>query len=136
MRESVGADFPVSVKLNSNDFQRGGYTVDDAVEVARALEAERLDLLELSGGTYENPTMVMGPDRAAELAREAFSGVKPFYGTEPVRVAFHFKEEVITIERSGPFIMLITWPRAAFKSINANEGFIRRLERTLFEELY
>ncbi len=69
VRESVGADFPVSVKLNSNDFQRGGYTVDDAVEVARALEAERLDLLELSGGTYENPTMVMGPDRAAELAR-------------------------------------------------------------------
>jgi 2,4-dienoyl-CoA reductase-like NADH-dependent reductase (Old Yellow Enzyme family) len=69
VRDSVGADFPVSVKLNSNDFQRGGYTVEDAVEVARALEAERLDLLELSGGTYENPTMVLGPARAAELAR-------------------------------------------------------------------
>jgi len=69
VRAAVGADYPVSVKLNSNDFQKGGYTVDDAVEVAGALEAESLDLLELSGGTYENPAMVMGAERAAELAR-------------------------------------------------------------------
>jgi 2,4-dienoyl-CoA reductase-like NADH-dependent reductase (Old Yellow Enzyme family) len=69
VRDSVGADFPVSVKLNTNDFQRGGSTVQDAVVVAQALEAERLDLLELSGGTYENPSMMLGPDRAAELGR-------------------------------------------------------------------
>jgi len=69
VRGSVGADFPVSVKLNTNDFQRGGSTVRDAVVVAQALEAERLDLLELSGGTYENPSMMLGPDRAAELQR-------------------------------------------------------------------
>jgi 2,4-dienoyl-CoA reductase-like NADH-dependent reductase (Old Yellow Enzyme family) len=69
VRAVVGAGYPVSVKLNSNDFQKGGYTVEDAVEVARALEAESLDLLELSGGTYENPAMVMGAERAAELAR-------------------------------------------------------------------
>jgi 2,4-dienoyl-CoA reductase-like NADH-dependent reductase (Old Yellow Enzyme family) len=69
VRGSVGADFPVSVKLNTNDFQRGGSTVRDAVVVAQALEEERLDLLELSGGTYENPSMMLGPDRAAELRR-------------------------------------------------------------------
>jgi 2,4-dienoyl-CoA reductase-like NADH-dependent reductase (Old Yellow Enzyme family) len=69
VRDSVGDDFPVSVKLNTNDFQRGGSTVRDAVLVAQALEAERLDLLELSGGTYESPTMMLGPDRAAELRR-------------------------------------------------------------------
>jgi 2,4-dienoyl-CoA reductase-like NADH-dependent reductase (Old Yellow Enzyme family) len=69
VRAAVGADYPVSVKLNSNDFQKGGYTVDHAVEVATALEAEALDLLELSGGTYENPAMVMGAERVAELAR-------------------------------------------------------------------
>jgi 2,4-dienoyl-CoA reductase-like NADH-dependent reductase (Old Yellow Enzyme family) len=65
----VDADFPVAVKLNSNDFQRGGYTVEDAVEVAQMLETEGIDLLELSGGTYENPAMVMGSGRAAELRR-------------------------------------------------------------------
>jgi 2,4-dienoyl-CoA reductase-like NADH-dependent reductase (Old Yellow Enzyme family) len=69
VRDSVGADFPVSVKLNTNDFRRGGSTVRDAVVVAQALEAERLDLLELSGGTYESPSMILGPDRAAELRR-------------------------------------------------------------------
>jgi 2,4-dienoyl-CoA reductase-like NADH-dependent reductase (Old Yellow Enzyme family) len=69
VRGSVGADFPVSVKLNSNDFQRGGSTVRDAVVVAQALEAERLDLLELSGGTYESPSMMVGPGRATELRR-------------------------------------------------------------------
>ena len=73
VRGSVGADFPVSVKLNTNDFQRGGSTVRDAVVVAQALEGERLDLLELSGGTYESPSMMLGPGRAAELRqREAY----------------------------------------------------------------
>ena len=36
VRESVGADFPVSVKLNTNDFQRGGSSVRDAEVVAAA----------------------------------------------------------------------------------------------------
>jgi 2,4-dienoyl-CoA reductase-like NADH-dependent reductase (Old Yellow Enzyme family) len=69
VRGAVGDSFPVSVKLNSNDFQKGGYTVGDAADVARALEAERIDLLELSGGTYENPAMVMGIERSTELTR-------------------------------------------------------------------
>jgi 2,4-dienoyl-CoA reductase-like NADH-dependent reductase (Old Yellow Enzyme family) len=69
VRRNVGGGFPVSVKLNSNDFQRGGFAIEEAVTVARALEHEGLDLLELSGGTYESPTMVLGPERAAEMKR-------------------------------------------------------------------
>ncbi len=71
-----------------------------------------------------------------ELAREVFDSIKPFYGKLPSRVAFYYKEEVVTVERSGPFVMLITWPRVSFKSITANETYVKRLERTLFEELY
>ncbi|CAN5291764.1 hypothetical protein BH09MYX1_BH09MYX1_45700 [soil metagenome] len=56
-RAAAGADFPIGVKLNSADFQRGGFEVDDAKTVARALAAEGVALLEVSGGNYESPAM-------------------------------------------------------------------------------
>ena len=52
-RKIVGAGFPVSVKLNSSDFQRGGFTEEESLEVVRMLDQEKIDLLEISGGTYE-----------------------------------------------------------------------------------
>ncbi|MGM0563325.1 MAG: NADH:flavin oxidoreductase/NADH oxidase family protein [Pseudomonadota bacterium] len=53
VRERVGADFPVGVKLNSADFQRGGFSLDDSAQVAAWLSEAGIDLLEISGGTYE-----------------------------------------------------------------------------------
>ncbi|NND80069.1 MAG: NADH:flavin oxidoreductase, partial [Maribacter sp.] len=53
-RAALGADFPISVKLNSADFQRGGFNEEDALMVIRELETLKIDLLEISGGTYEN----------------------------------------------------------------------------------
>jgi len=54
VRKEVGADFPISVKLNSSDFQKGGLTEDESLEVIKMLDKENIDLLEISGGTYEN----------------------------------------------------------------------------------
>lgn len=54
-RELVGDDFVVTVKLNSADFQRGGFDTEDSVTVAGWLENEGIDVLEISGGNYENP---------------------------------------------------------------------------------
>ena len=53
VREVVGAGFPISVKLNSSDFQKGGLTEEESLEVVKALDNEKVDLLEISGGTYE-----------------------------------------------------------------------------------
>jgi 2,4-dienoyl-CoA reductase-like NADH-dependent reductase (Old Yellow Enzyme family) len=73
MRSAVGPTFPVGVKLNTADFQRGGFDASDAVEVAAMLEAERVDLLELSGGTYERGVMFgEAPPKESTRAREAF----------------------------------------------------------------
>ncbi|MBM4365379.1 MAG: NADH:flavin oxidoreductase/NADH oxidase family protein [Deltaproteobacteria bacterium] len=74
MRAEVGPGFPVGVKLNSADFQRGGFTEDASMEVVSALEAEGIDLLEISGGTYEKPVMAgRGAEvRASTVAREAY----------------------------------------------------------------
>lgn len=52
-RKVVGDNFPISVKLNSSDFQKGGFTEEESLEVVKMLDNEKVDLLEISGGTYE-----------------------------------------------------------------------------------
>ncbi len=58
VRGRVGHDFPVGVKLNSADFQHGGFTLEECVQVARWLADADVDLLEISGGTYEQPRLL------------------------------------------------------------------------------
>lgn len=57
MRKAVGPDFPVSIKLNSADFQKGGFTKEESIQVVKHLSDEGMDLIEISGGTYEAPAM-------------------------------------------------------------------------------
>lgn len=66
-RAAVGSDKVVAAKLNSADFQRGGFTEDESLDVIAALAAEGVELLEVSGGTYEKPAM-MGSQEAKKSA--------------------------------------------------------------------
>ena len=54
VRDAVGPDFPVSVKLNSSDFQKGGFSNEDCLQVVEWLIEAGVDLLEVSGGNYES----------------------------------------------------------------------------------
>jgi len=72
VRATVGAQFAVSVKLNSADFQRGGFSEDDARAVVRLLNPLGVDVLELSGGSYEAPAMHGQARDGRTLAREAY----------------------------------------------------------------
>lgn len=58
IREVVGPEYPVAVKLNSADFQKGGFAFADSLRVAQWLEEGGIDLIEISGGTYEQPKLV------------------------------------------------------------------------------
>ncbi len=58
VRDAVGPDFPVAVKLNSADFQKGGFAFEDSLQVAQWLEEASVDLIEISGGTYEQPKLI------------------------------------------------------------------------------
>jgi len=58
VRSAVGPDFPVSVKLNSADFQKGGFAFEDSLQVAQWLQGAGVDLIEISGGTYEQPKLL------------------------------------------------------------------------------
>ena len=72
IRAQVTSSFAVAVKLNSADFQRGGFGADDAQRVIAMLEPLGVDLVELSGGSYESPAMAGRPADGRTLAREAY----------------------------------------------------------------
>ena len=76
-REALGADFPISVKLNSADFQKGGFDFDDSLTVAKWLAEAGVDLLEISGGTYEQPRLLnldgVEPIEEQSLARSTLA---------------------------------------------------------------
>jgi len=71
MRTQVGADFPIGIKLNSADFQRGGFTEEESMEVVQTLAESKIDLIEISGGNYEKPAMI-GPEKESTKKREAY----------------------------------------------------------------
>ena len=74
VRQAVGPDFPVAVKLNSADFSKNGFTLEESCQVVQWLEAEGVDLLEISGGTYEKLEFVEASTRQASSSqqREAY----------------------------------------------------------------
>ena len=70
VREQTSPQFIVGVKLNSADFQRGGFAQQDAIEVIKMLNDIGIDYLEISGGNYESPSM-MGT-QTSTVKREAY----------------------------------------------------------------
>ncbi len=73
VRGACGPAFPISVKINSADFQRGGFDEDDSLTVIGWLEQEGLDLLEISGGNYEK-LVFFTQERDSTRARESYFG--------------------------------------------------------------
>jgi len=80
VRMAVGPDYPMAVKLNSDDFRKGGFSHEECLQVVAWLNAEHVDLLEVSGGTYEQPRLLgfegrtedALPVRRSTRAREAY----------------------------------------------------------------
>ncbi len=72
VRAVVTPSFTVAVKLNSADFQRGGFDVQDAEKVIEMLEPLGVDLVELSGGSYESPAMAGRAADDGANTREAY----------------------------------------------------------------
>jgi 2,4-dienoyl-CoA reductase-like NADH-dependent reductase (Old Yellow Enzyme family) len=103
VRRAVGPQFPIGIKLNASDFQKGGFTNAECIELVKLLNGVGLDLLELSGGSLEQPKVVgvtvkdEGEDgpRASTLAREAyfvtFAGAVRKVADMPVMVTGGFR---------------------------------------------
>lgn len=71
IRERVGPSFAVGIKMNSADFQKGGFTYEESVEVMQELTRAGIDMIEVSGGTYEAPAMT-GHKRKSTAEREGY----------------------------------------------------------------
>lgn len=72
-RLACGSDFTIGVKLNSSDFQKGGFSHEDCLLVIDILNNEGIDFVEVSGGNYEQPKL-MGielPGAIEERVRES-----------------------------------------------------------------
>ena len=72
IRTAVGADYPVGIKLNSADFMKDGFSEEESSAVVKALEQLGIDLIEVSGGTYESPSMMGHKVAESTAKREAY----------------------------------------------------------------
>lgn len=76
VRKAVGPAFPVAIKLNSDDFRKGGFSHEECLQVVQWLNDEQIDLLEISGGTYEQPRL-LGHTGSADSIKEETVAVRP-----------------------------------------------------------
>ncbi|EFV11831.1 NADH:flavin oxidoreductase/NADH oxidase family protein [Segniliparus rugosus] len=131
VRARVSPSFAVGVKLNSADFQRGGFSEEESREVIRALAAEAVDLIEISGGTYESPAMMGRPQAQSTKAREAYfldyaKTAREHAGPVPLAVTGGFRSKAAMTDAvaSGAVDMVglgrpaITFPEAASILLN------------------
>lgn len=72
MRKKCGPDYPIGIKINSADFQRGGFSEEESLQVIDLLSAEGIDLIEVSGGTYERAAMTGQMKKQSTREREAY----------------------------------------------------------------
>lgn len=100
VRAEVGDDFAVAVKLNSADFQKGGFSNEECLQVVRWLDDCGIDLLEISGGSYEQPRLVghAGDAEQAEDTRRESTREREAY----------FLEYAALIRREATMPLMVT----------------------------
>lgn len=151
VRNAVGPDFPIGIKLNASDFQKGGFTNEECIALVALLNDTSLDLLELSGGSLEQPKVVgisvkdEGVDAipASTRKREAyfveFAGAVRAAARMPVLVTGGFRtaEGMIEAIENGELDLIgmarpfIADPDIARKLISGEVGAAPTPEKTL-----
>lgn len=114
IREAVGPNFPLAVKLNSADFQKGGFEFTESIQIAKWLEAASVDLIEISGGTYEQPRL-LGVDGMEVVAEQP---VKP----STVAREAYFIDFALTMQQEVSIPIMVT---GGFRQKSAMEDALR-----------
>ena len=80
IRTAVGDDFPISLKINSTDFDDNGFSYEESIAVIKRMDELGIDHIEISGGDYEKPKMlgdgeVYFLDYAKNISREVDTAI-------------------------------------------------------------
>ena len=72
IRAALGADYPVLVKLNAEDFIDGGLTLGQSCRIGALMEADGIDAIEISAGMAETVGLIMRKDITTEEGEAYF----------------------------------------------------------------
>lgn len=61
IRAKCGPRFPISVRIDGNEFVEGGISLEEAIKQAVYLEKLGVDVINVSSGTYESVTTIIEP---------------------------------------------------------------------------
>lgn len=148
IRERVGSEFILSVRINGDDYVEGGLNVTEAIQVGKALEKEGVDLLNVSGGVYITPHLIisplpLGPGVHIHLSAALKSAVKiPVIGVGRITTP-EFAEKVLAEEKADlvalgrALLVDPEWPKKARDGrsseirpcLGCNQGCVDRLLR-------
>ena len=78
IRNEVGANYPILIKINSEDQIRGGVTLEESIEMSKKLEALGFDAIEVSGGIKEGGFTITKGDIPRDLILSKLGPVKRF----------------------------------------------------------
>lgn len=105
VRAQVGADFAVAVKLNSADFQVGGFSLEESIKVVQWLNGLGIDLLEVTGGSYEKPQMI-GYERV--VGNDAYSPKQNASVAKTLKREAYFLEYAKVIREVARMPLMVT----------------------------
>lgn len=120
VKAATSEGFSVSVKLNSTDFQKGGFSHEDCLRVIDMLNEEGLDFVEISGGNYEQPKLA------------GIEGMEPAF-EEPVRESTRAREAYFanyarSIQERAKMPLMVT---GGFRTVDAMNAAIEDKEADL-----
>lgn len=95
IRQALGPDFPIALKLNSSDFKEGGFSIEDSEQVILTMAELGMDLIEVSGGNYEKSVFTSNADKPffIDFASRVQAQIKT-----PIVVTGGFRSEAGMIE--------------------------------------
>ena len=119
IREKIGNDFPLTIRLSGTDYEPDGFPIEDTIQLAKALEREGIDAIHVSGGDHH--TMIH------QVSPMAIPVCHNVWAAEAIK-----KEVKIPVIASGS----ITLPRYAEDIIASGKADFVALGRPLWADPY